>query len=656
MASAPKDVRVVTVAAAIAFLLVAQQVAGKAIRDALFLSSSGPEWLPAAMTLTVLVATGSVLVSSRLTIWLGPRRFLRLGLLVSTLLFAASALRAETAPEDAGWLLYAHIAVFGALISGFWSIVTEALNPTAGRRLIGRVSTGATLGGLSGAGLAKASAALLGSSGCLWVLAAGSVFTIGMSLGLPSTGGQAGAREAESSGGGIAARRYLGGIGLMLFLTALASAFADYVLKAEAAGHYAQEEAALLSFFATFYTVVSLLTVVVQALLSRALLERFGLSAATATLPVSVLGLSVLAFSFGHWLLFVSVRGADSIASNSLFRSGYELLYTPVPRHLKRRYKAIIDVGAIRAGDLLAAGIIFFLGAAAASQPLIVACALLSLLALLVLRDVHKGYVRSLTSQLQAGTVNLTVRDVADLTTLRTLSEVTSSLDRASLLKGIKAFEEMRKQSEPPPRIHSDSTPPEQSKLANYTELSSEQVLAAVPLLGEGDRASLAERAVRHHLRRDRKVLLDLLLDESQPVPSRLALGRLLAERANLWTEEVLLAGLAHKDRGTRDVCAETLARAPELLSKEAARQPILAYAETELAQISVKGDTLRGRLQRILRLLAFGFDRRRVETASRGFFSGDAQLSGSALELISNTVSPEIARQLERCAALLEE
>ena len=44
-------------------------------------------------------------------------------------------------------------------------------------------------------------------------------------------------------------------------------------------------------------------------------------------------------------------RGAESIFRGSLFRAGYETLYTPIPAADKRAAKSIIDVAFDRMGD-----------------------------------------------------------------------------------------------------------------------------------------------------------------------------------------------------------------------------------------------------------------------------------------------------------------
>ncbi len=57
----------------------------------------------------------------------------------------------------------------------------------------------------------------------------------------------------------------------------------------------------------------------------------------------------------------VTLRGGQAIFANSLYRSAFELLYTPLPPHKKRPTKTIIDVASDRLGDLIGSGLLLLL-------------------------------------------------------------------------------------------------------------------------------------------------------------------------------------------------------------------------------------------------------------------------------------------------------
>src|SRR4029077_2621009 len=69
--------------------------------------------------------------------------------------------------------LYAHVAVLGTTaVSGFWAMVNEAFDPHAARRAMGRIGTGASIGGVLGAALTWRASALVPTTSLLLGVAA----------------------------------------------------------------------------------------------------------------------------------------------------------------------------------------------------------------------------------------------------------------------------------------------------------------------------------------------------------------------------------------------------------------------------------------------------------------------------------------------------
>src|SRR5437879_1171359 len=102
--------------------MIAHQVAGKATRDALFLSNFGVTSLPSIMIasslLTIVVILGASVVMRRL----GPARLVWHACLVSAgLHLFERALLTSRAENWAAVALYLHLAVAPVIISGFWS-------------------------------------------------------------------------------------------------------------------------------------------------------------------------------------------------------------------------------------------------------------------------------------------------------------------------------------------------------------------------------------------------------------------------------------------------------------------------------------------------------------------------------------------------------
>src|SRR5215813_1803882 len=180
--------RAALIAAVCAGTMIAQQVAGKATRDALFLGTFGISALPTMLIVAAVFSVAIIPVGGRALTALGPSR------LVPPLFAASAALTmgewalTRTAPRSAAVLVYLHIGSVGSvLISWFWSLVNERFDPRSGKRQIGRIAGGASLGGLIGGLLAARLARTLGPSGMLPVLAGLHLVAAGLSLGVRTT-------------------------------------------------------------------------------------------------------------------------------------------------------------------------------------------------------------------------------------------------------------------------------------------------------------------------------------------------------------------------------------------------------------------------------------------------------------------------------------
>ena len=81
-----------------------------------------------------------------------------------------------------------------------------------------------------------------------------------------------------------------------------------------------------------------------------------GLTASTPSIALRVGGLLGLAVPGLAGALVA--RTGESVFRGSLFRTGYEIFYTPIPADEKRAAKSIIDVGFDRLGDAVGGGLV----------------------------------------------------------------------------------------------------------------------------------------------------------------------------------------------------------------------------------------------------------------------------------------------------------
>ena len=104
------------VAAATAGGIIAQQVAGKAVRDALFLSSFHVRSLPLVMAAAAVLSLVAISWVSPLMATYAPRRVLLVLFGISGVVFALEWLAIGFAPSAVAVAVYLHVAVFSPVI------------------------------------------------------------------------------------------------------------------------------------------------------------------------------------------------------------------------------------------------------------------------------------------------------------------------------------------------------------------------------------------------------------------------------------------------------------------------------------------------------------------------------------------------------------
>jgi MFS family permease len=399
--------------------MVAQQVAGKATRDALFLSNFSVKALPAMMGLSAVASIVVVLWLSRMMLRHTPAKVVPVGFGASAVVLLATWALSFPAPRLAALALYLFTSLFGAaMISAFWSLINETFDPHTSRSAATAIASGGTLGGLLGALAAWRMSAVIAVPTMLPLLAGASLASLWGTLRLrrrqhaPSTVETgAGEKKAEETIADVTLAPlrdlrkapYLKNLAAIVALGAVTSGLLDYVFSAEATRAFPNGPA-LLSFFSCFWLVVGVLSFLLQVLLGKLALEKLGVAFTVALLPVVVvLGGAVGLAVPGLWSTAI-LRGGEATQRNSLFRAAYEMLYTPLSEEKRRSTKTLIDVGFDRIGTVVAAGIavtaLAIAGARAEIVLLVVAIAS-ALVTLARSRALHTGYVSVLEESLR---------------------------------------------------------------------------------------------------------------------------------------------------------------------------------------------------------------------------------------------------------------
>jgi len=685
---------------AAALLMLAAHVAAKATRDALFLSNFPATDLPQAMIAGALVSLLAAVAMSRLLSRIGPFRLVPAAFALSALLFAGEWLLLQAAAGPSAVVLYLHYAAFGALlISGFWSVASERFDPHTGRRTFARIGGFAALGGVVGGLVAGQLSAVLGVPALLLVLSAlhlGCAVAILAVGGVPAAGA-AGPAAAPESGGPSALRRLresplLLQMGALVGVLAIVDSLLDYALKSEAAASLAGREA-LIQFFAVFYTAAGLVSFGLQASLGPRVLRGLGLGGAIALWPSVVLLAGGLAAAFTRLSTVALARGAAFAVANTFFRSGFELLYTPIPPAVKRPTKAYVDVGSQRLGDLAGGGLILLLLALlpGLSTSLVLALAAgAALLPLWLVVSLHRGYVQALAASLRAGTLSLDEPEALDATTARTLADTRVTIDRIELMARIRELHRAQEPatSEPGaaavgPTAHAElelaALFDQVSALASGDPVRARAALAqgrdalalvphVLPLLGGFELREDALDFLRRAAPRAVGQLTDALLDPEQSVLVRRAVPRALEVAESPRAVDGLGRGLDDPDFEVRFQCGRAAARLigreprlrppPELAYAAAARELAVdprAWDHHGRRREEPRGDSVlldagslpsvSRSLEHVFTLFALVLDPELMGFALRGLHGADANLRGTALEYLEATL-PEALRQ----------
>jgi len=441
--------------------LVAQHVAGKATRDTLFLAHFGVKLLPAAMIGAALVSALAVVAISRALARFSPARLVPAIFALAAVLFLLEWWLSLHTERGAAVAVYVHTAIFSSAgVSAFWSLVNERFDPHVAKKVVGQVASGGTLGGILGGVLVWQASDHLTVPMMLALLAG--VNVIGLAGTMRMLAGDDEPAPKKPAGPVVAAARppsgwkvmkstpYLRDLALLVLAGAVVQALLDWLLSAQASAAQLQGPR-LLSFFALFNMVVGVASFVAQAGLARPVLERLGLSGTVKSHPAAVALFGVVALVFPVFSTVIALRGAEAVLRNSLYRSAYELFYTPIPTSAKRATKTLVDVGADRIGTALGSVALLGLvqlGPATATRAVVVAAVATAVIAWVVATRLHDGYVAALAASLKSGAVALDDSDAADLTTRRTLAETTAFLDREKLLVRIEQFQKSKEARE----------------------------------------------------------------------------------------------------------------------------------------------------------------------------------------------------------------
>jgi AAA family ATP:ADP antiporter len=673
----------------------AQFVGGKAARDALFLAQVDVTSLPAMVVATSIFSIALVAVNAKGVSRLSPARFVPWAFAASAILLIAEWALTFTSPKLAAVLVYLHISGVGPILgSGFWLVATERFDPRTAKRKFGQIAAGGTFGGLLGGLLAERVAVMFGVGPMLPVLAVlNLVCAWQVRRIVPAPTSQPRSEEfsaeltPEPAWSGVrvlAETPYLRHLALLVLLGSTSAALIDYAFKAQAVAMLGTGEG-LLRFFGAYYAIVSLATFAVQTSTSRLALERFGLAFTTATPSIALFAGSLGNLAVPGFAGAIIARGSESVFRGSLFRSGYEVFYTPIPSAEKRAAKSIIDVGFDRIGDAvggIAVRNILLLAPHLQYSAIMLLTLLGSAATVAVASRLNRGYVQTLERNLRGRAVELDLSTVQDLTTRTTMLKTLPGL-REGTGRRLKAAGAPETFPPPAPASRTDSAIQDIHSLRSRdgdrvfgvlrrdAELTSPLILHVIPLMAWDLVAADAIRALQKVAPKHVGALSDALLDPYEDFAVRRRVPRVMAVCGTQRAADSLVLGLADTRFEVRFQCGRALAAITakhpqvrvdpaavfEVVEKEVAvGRPVwegrrlldrLDDSETDRFVDEFIRSRANQSLAHVFTMLSLALPREPLQIALRGLHAGDAHLRGTALEYLESILPAAIRGSL---------
>jgi hypothetical protein len=474
----------------------------------------------------------------------------------------------------------------------------------------------------------------------------------------------------------VAEEPHLRSLAALVLLGTTSAALFEFLFKVKAVETFGPGDH-LVRFFAAYYAVTSAAAFFVQALSSRAALQRFGVGLATSTPSIAMVAGGIAALFAPGFAAIVVARAAEAIFRGSWFRTGYELFYTPVAASAKRSTKPLIDVGVDRLGDAVGGAlirlIVVFLPVSSPRTILVVAI-VIGCLAVLVASRLNRWYVQTLETSLVARGSELDLAMTQEYSFPVGLGGIHAT--RANEAEPIRA------------PLAGNVIDPDLADILALRSGDRARVLAVlsreegpsailvphvIPLLAWDSVADFALVALAKVAEERIGLLTDALLDPNYDAVVRRRVARVYAVAVSQRAVDGLVVALGDERFDVRFQVARSLAtvlasnpalainanRIYQVVLEEAAvSRPVWESRRLldEFVSESPFDEFVRDRagqsLAHVFTLLGLVLPRQPLQIAFRSLNSGDAQLRGTALEYLEQVLPSQIRDALWRFLA----
>ena len=296
--------------------------------------------------------------------------------ILNLVIFYALFLAGTTVALAATFFIW--LSVFNLfVVSLFWSNVSDVFSTEQAKRVYGYISAGGSAGALTGPAITATIAEHVSTSTLLALsatgLAAAAACMVAMRRLRPEEVVVA-PTEARPIGGSILAGIRLAwqvislrGIAVLIICyTAVSTVL--YVEQADAVGRTFSDSGERTAFFATIDLTINCVALAIQILLTRRIVQNFGLRITLSVVPLLVTIGLVFAGQWRTAVVLAIIQTVHRAGDFSLMRPGREMIYTTVDAESRYKAKNFIDTTIYRANDAFASWLVAAVRAAGMSS------------------------------------------------------------------------------------------------------------------------------------------------------------------------------------------------------------------------------------------------------------------------------------------------
>jgi ATP/ADP translocase len=341
--------------------------------------------------------------------------------------------------------IWIEVAV-GITIIQFWTTAGESFEPQQAKRLFGIIGGGGSFAVMLIGMNLKPFVSAFGTDELLFLAAAflGLTFVFGRMavqylIKDQSKGPKKPVNKSQKKKG---MDPFIIRIATIVALSAVVTTLVDYQFKMIASSKF-PEEADLVAFFGTFYSIAGAASIIMQFFITGPLLSRFGILLGLLILPFFLI-LGSTSILLAPVLLSASfAKFSDQTFKFTINNSSLELIWLPVPKDIRKTFKPQVT-GTIKSIAEGLGGLITFLLVKIVALPYLSFVSLCSIgVWLFTSFKVKTGYVNQLQTAIAKREINFEELniDVQDAAMVKTIEETLSTSDEIKQLFALEIIE-----------------------------------------------------------------------------------------------------------------------------------------------------------------------------------------------------------------------